>query len=356
MLTRHQGNGSPGVPGLFHPSHLSGWRKVTQAVHEKGGFIYAQLWHAGRTTITPFTGMPSVSPSVVPLEGNGYRAPPGFAKPVPYADFPPIELTKDHIKRTIEDYCNAAKMAMEAGFDGIEVHGGNGYLPEQFLSSNINKRTDEYGGSPEKRCRFVIELMEALSSAIGGENCAIRLSPFGLFNQTRGEQRIETWGFLCQQLKKSIPNMSYVSLIEPRFEQIQSVSDKDSYIRSWGLDPETINLKFLRQIMGDTPFFTAGGWNDANCWGVVESGEYDAVLMGRYFISNPDLVERLKLGRPLTKYDRNTFYGPMEDRWVGYTDYPTWTEQQREAEEQLEVAEGVEVGSVEVRTEVQVSA
>ena len=162
-MTKHlninKGNGSPGVPGLFHSSHMSGWRKVTEAVHARGGFIYAQLWHAGRATITPFTGMPSVAPSPIPLEGPDAitrRTPPGYSGPVRYADYPPVELSKDHISQTISDYCSAARMAIEAGFDGVEVHGGNGYLPEQFLSSNINKRTDEYGGNPEKRCRFVL--------------------------------------------------------------------------------------------------------------------------------------------------------------------------------------------------------
>lgn len=208
----------PGIPGLFHPAHVSGWRKVTDAVHAKGGFIYAQLWHAGRATIELFSGRPAVAPSAVPLEGeDAYtrRAPPGHSAPVKYSDYPPIELSKEGIKQTIEDYCNAARMAIEAGFDGVEVHGANGYLPEQFLSSNINRRTDEYGGTPEKRCRFVIDLMENLASAIGPENCALRLSPFGVFNQTRGEARIETWGFLCSSLKEKIPEMSYLSLIEP---------------------------------------------------------------------------------------------------------------------------------------------
>ena len=121
------------------------------------------------------------------------------------------------------------------------------------------------------------------------------------------------------------------------------MAEKDTVIRSWGIDPTTINLKFLRQIMSDTPFFSAGGWNDTNCWGVIESGEYDALVMGRYFISNPDLVERLEHGRLLTKYDRNTFYGPIpvEDRWIGYTDYLTWEEQQNK-EINLDAVEGVE--------------
>lgn len=323
---------------------------MTDAVHAKGGFIYAQLWHAGRTTITPFTGMPTVCPSVSPWddpEAYTRRTPPGLPGPVKYVDYPPIELTVDHIKRTIEDYCNAAKMAIDAGFDGIEVHGGNGYLPEQFLSSNINKRTDEYGGTPEKRCRFVIELMEGLAQAIGQENVAIRLSPFGLFNHTFGEQRVETWSYLCEQLKLKIPRMSYISLIEARYEQIHSYNEKDDIIRAWGMDPTTINLKFLRHIMGDTPFFSAGGWNGTNCWGVIESGECDALLMGRYFISNPDLVERLKLGLPLSKYDRSTFYGPLPDRAKGFTDYPNWEEQQaREKGENLEIVDGIEIASL----------
>ncbi|ORY05393.1 putative 12-oxophytodienoate reductase [Clohesyomyces aquaticus] len=342
-----EGNGMPAVPGLFHASQIPGWRKVTDAVHAKGGYIYAQLWHAGRVTMRPFSGMQSVSASASPwddLEEYTRRVPPGYDGPVKYADFKPIELTKDHIKRTIEDYCNAAKTAMEVGFDGIEVHGGNGYLPEQFLLSNVNKRTDEYGGSPQKRCRFVIELMEVLARKIGGENCAIRLSPFGLFNQARGEQRIETWSYLCKQLKESIPDMSYMSLIEPRYEQIHSNNEKDRYLMQWGLDPQTINLGFLRKIMGSTPFFSAGGWNDTNCWGAVESGACDAVLMGRYFISNPDLVEKLKLGRPLTKYNRATFYGPMEDRSIGYTDYPFWNEPEKKESEQ--VIDGVEIAHV----------
>ncbi|KAF2651313.1 12-oxophytodienoate reductase [Lophiostoma macrostomum CBS 122681] len=346
-----ESNGSPVVPGLFYPSHLTGWQTVTHAVHAKGGYIYAQLWHAGRTTISAFTGMPTVASSAVPWDDPNAlvrRIPPGHTKQVKYADYPPIELSKAHIQATISDYCTAARMAIDAGFDGIEVHGGNGYLPEQFLLSNVNKRTDEYGGSPEKRCRFVAELMEALASTIGAENVAMRLSPFGLFNEARGGERVETWSHLCRELKRRVPGMSYISLIEPRFEQILSTDSEDSVLRSWGLDPATLNLSFLREIMGDTPFFSAGGWNDTNCWDVVESGQCDALLMGRYFISNPDLVERLKQDRPLNKYDRDTFYGPCEDRAKGYTDYPTWEELQSkedERQEQVEIIDGIEIAS-----------
>lgn len=287
-------NGMPGVPGLFIHEQVEGWKKVVKAVHNKGGYIYAQLWHAGRTTIPHHTGHPTVSSSATPIEGDVYcsHPPPFSTEQVLYKDFPPQELSEQGIKDTIEDYVSAAKLAIEAGFDGIELHAGNGYLPEQFLDSSINQRNDPYGGSPENRCRFVLELMAAFSEAIGGENCAIRLSPFGLFNQTRGLQRIETWSHLCREIKRTIPHLSYIHFIEPRYEQIHSYSEKDEIIKSWGMDPNQISLDPFRKIMGNTPFFTAGGWNQENSWGALESGRYDAIAYGRYFLSNPDFVNR----------------------------------------------------------------
>lgn len=334
----------PGVPGLFASEHLEGWSKVVKAVHDKGSFFYAQLWHAGRTTIPQHTGQPTVSASATPIEGDVYchHAPPFSTERVLYRDYPPEELSEQGIKDTIEEYVAAAKMALDAGFDGVEVHGGNGYLLEQFLNDNINKRVDDYGGSPEKRCKFPLELMSALADAIGAENCAIRLSPFGLFNQTRGSQRVETWSHLCRELKKNM-SLSYIHFIEPRYEQFHSYSEKDDFIKSWGMDPKSINLGTFKEIMGDTPFFTAGGWNQMNSWGVIESGLYDGIAFGRYFLSTPDFVERyepqtpqldfdsricrMREGKPLNEYDRSRFYGPFpEDREVGYTDYPYYSQ------------------------------
>ncbi|KAI9702322.1 MAG: hypothetical protein M1836_000801 [Candelina mexicana] len=319
-----ESNGMPGVPGLFLPEQAEGWKKVVDAVHEKGGFIYCQLWHAGRANIPHMSGSPVVCPSATPWDDPNecYVYPPvGCTKQVPYADFPPIELTVPHLKKQIQDYCNAAKLAMEVGFDGVELMSGNGYLPEQFLSSNINKRTDEYGGTPEKRCKFVLELMDELAKTVGEENLSIRLSPFGLFNQTRSEQRIETWSHLCRCLKQNHPRLSYVSFIEPRYEQIFSPAEKAQFLKSWGL--ETVDLSLFRSIFGSTPFFSGGGWDNTNAWEAMASGKYDALLFGRWYISNPDLVERLKLGAPLNPYDRSRFYGPFEDNEKGYTDYPT---------------------------------
>ncbi|KAF5001168.1 hypothetical protein FGRMN_1192 [Fusarium graminum] len=318
-----EGNGMPGVPGIFLSEQVQAWKKVVDAVHAKGGYIYAQLWHSGRANIPQLTGTPILAPSAIPWDDPNETypyPPPHTSTPVKLADFPPVEMTVEKIKSTILDYVNAAKNAIEAGFDGVEVHGGNGYLVEQFLSSNINKRTDHYGGSEEKRCTFAIELMEELAQAIGQDNLAIRLTPFGLFNQARGERRMETWSYLCRELKSRLPNLSYVSFVEPRYEQIFSEAEKQKFLGSWGLP--TVDLSLFRSIFGDTPFFSAGGFNDVNSWGVLESGRYDALLYGRYFISNPDLVERLRNGWPLQSYDRATFYGPLPDSAAGYIDYP----------------------------------
>lgn len=219
----------PGVPGLFCVEQVAGWKAVVDEVHQKGGFIYAQIWHAGRAAIPHHTGLPAVSASATPYgteEVYGYP-PPGTSERVKYKDFPPVELSVEGIQRVIGEFVRTARMAVdECGFDGVEVHGGNGYLPEQFLSSNINVRTDAYGGSPEKRCQFVIELMEALKGAIGEDKLAIRLSPFGLYNDARGEQRVETWSHLCKELKKRM-QLSYVHFIEPRYEQVFSFEEKN---------------------------------------------------------------------------------------------------------------------------------
>jgi 2,4-dienoyl-CoA reductase-like NADH-dependent reductase (Old Yellow Enzyme family) len=313
----------PGVPGLFTKEQAQGWKKVVDAVHAKGAYFYAQLWHSGRANIPQLTGTPIVAPSAVPWDDpeECFAYPPPHATTrVKLAEHPPIELTPDHIKRTIDDFCEAARVAMEIGFDGIELHGGNGYLPEQFLSSNANRRTDAYGGSPEKRCTFVIELMDRLAETVGEENLAIRLTPFGLFNQARGEQRVETWGHLCRELKQRHPLLSYVSFVEPRYEQIFSLAEKQAFLSSWGLS--NVDLSMFRDIWSDTPLFSAGGFDDKNSWEAAESGCYDGLVYGRYFISNPDLVRRLREGLPLKAYDRSRFYGPFADHTIGYTDYP----------------------------------
>jgi 2,4-dienoyl-CoA reductase-like NADH-dependent reductase (Old Yellow Enzyme family) len=209
----------PGVPGLFLESQIPGWKTIASAIHTKGGIAYMQLWHSGRANIPHMTGTPTYSASATPWDDADERfmfPPPHTTQSIRYADFPPEEMSVEHIKKTIADYVRTAKWAVEeCGFDGVEVHGGNGYLVEQFLASNVNKRTDAYGGTYEKRCTFALELMSELSKAIGEERLAIRLTPFGLFNQIRSEQRLETWQTLCRKLKEAHPGLSYVSFVEP---------------------------------------------------------------------------------------------------------------------------------------------
>eukprot|EP00918_Siedleckia_nematoides_P060714 GHVU01132541.1.p1 GENE.GHVU01132541.1~~GHVU01132541.1.p1 ORF type:complete len:256 (-),score=35.37 GHVU01132541.1:135-902(-) len=209
----------PGVPGLFLPSQIPGWKAIASAIHAKGGVAYMQLWHSGRANIPHMTGTLTYSASATPWDDADERfmfPPPHTTQSIRYSDFPPEEMSVEHIKKTIADYVRTAKWAVEeCGFDGVEVHGGNGYLVEQFLASNVNKRTDAYGGTYEKRCVFALELMGELSKAIGEERLAIRLTPFGLFNQIRAEQRLETWQTLCRRLKEELPGLSYVSFVEP---------------------------------------------------------------------------------------------------------------------------------------------
>lgn len=163
-------------------------------------------------------GRPLVSSSATPWSTDEKYPypPPDESSRVMYKDFPPEALTEEGIKRTIADHVAAAKMAVRAGFDGVELHGGNGYLLEQFLSSNVNKRKDRYGGSSEKRCEFVLELLEEVGKAVGLENVSLRLSPWGVYNDMSDEARWETWSFLCKEIKSRFWGISYVSFVEPR--------------------------------------------------------------------------------------------------------------------------------------------
>jgi 2,4-dienoyl-CoA reductase-like NADH-dependent reductase (Old Yellow Enzyme family) len=194
-------------------------------------------------------------------------------------------------------------------------------VSDQFLHSNINTRTDEYGGTLEKRCKFLLDLVAALSSAIGASNIGVRLEPCGLYNHTRGSDRVEQWTYLCRKLKKA-HRLSYVHFIEPRFDRIDSEEEREGFYASWSL-PKVSN-KVFRDIMGDTPCISAGGWNDTNCLQPVGDGTYDALAFAKWFVSTPDLPERLSKGLPLEAYDRSRFYGSWDGRENGYVDYSFW--------------------------------
>ncbi|KDQ57987.1 hypothetical protein JAAARDRAFT_155650 [Jaapia argillacea MUCL 33604] len=310
-------SGSLGIPGMFTPEQREGWSRVSSAVHNKDGFIFCQLWHQGRTTHSRLSGSRPWSSFSIPIQGNSHRAK-GF-EPVPYEA--PHEMTLDEIVQVQNEYVTAAKMAIEeCKFDGIEVHAANGYLLDQFHHSNINHRSDEYGISIENRCRFTITLAQKLCDAVGSDRVAFRLAPFGLFNETRGEEREPQWVYLCSELSKL--SIAYIHLIEPRFDELQSESDKLASLHSTPNLHDISLAPYQKAIKSPTKCIVAGGYDGDNCWEGIEKGEYDAIAFGRYFVSNEDLVGRLRTGKPLYRCDRSTFYGPFPDNALGYTIHP----------------------------------
>ncbi|CAK7215385.1 hypothetical protein SEUCBS140593_002511 [Sporothrix eucalyptigena] len=354
--------GMPNVPGLFDPAQHTGWKKVVDAVHARGGFVYAQLWHAGRATIPHFTGGPgtNVSASSVPWENPDetypFRAP--DKQKIKYADFPSTAMTDAHIAQTMADFVKAAKTAITLGFDGVEINGGNGNLLDQFLHSNLNLRTDGYGGSIEGRCKFPLDLIAAVVEAVGGAGeVGVRLEPTGLYQGTRGDERVETWGYLCKQLAEKYgqaggessnkEKLSYVHFIEPRFDRIDADEvTAAAFRKSWSSSsPDTpISNKTFLDILaasGIPCIVCGGGWTTAEeaDKALSEQG-WSATAFARQFVSNPDLPERLHLGKKLAEFDRSRFYGSWDGvRQHGYTDYPTWEEEEAKRKEEEEKQE-----------------
>lgn len=296
--------GLPHVPGVYNKEQIEGWKKVTSAVHEKKGTIFIQLAHLGRA------GSKYLNPNqeqVVSSSPIGIQG-----KSIVGADYEvPRALEIEEIKTIIGQFVQAALNAIEAGFDGIEIHGANGFLIDQFINSNSNTRTDLYGGSIENRTRFARELIDSAVEAIGAERVAIRLSPGGAFHDMGDESFVETWSYLISEIQKKHANLAYIHLIEPRFDVF---SDDVSVVNS--LDP-------FRQIWKG-PFIASGGFSTTSQHAIALAEKTgNLISFGRAFIANPDLPERLKNGWELNKYDRNTFYGGSAD---GYIDYPFYGE------------------------------
>ncbi|KAF2416542.1 FMN-linked oxidoreductase [Tothia fuscella] len=309
--------GYPGVPGIFTSSQIAGWRQVTDAIHTKGGLIFCQLWHVGRATVPSFLeGSSCVSASNIPLEGKASDG-------TEFSATPPKALSVEEIEQLTEEFAAAARRALEAGFDGVEIHGANGYLLDQFLHDNVNVRTDAYGGSIEKRCRFPLEVIRSVTSAVGADRVGIRLSPYNYFQDTRDSSPTEHWTYLCEQIAALPTNQRpiYVHMVEPRFDEVLDESAKISALAGGKANKPSLNP--FREILrrGDVKLIAAGAFNAENAPTKLESGEADAIVFGRSFIANPDLPRRLAEGLSLNKYDRNTFYGadPPEK---GYVDYP----------------------------------
>lgn len=302
-------------------------------MHAKGGYIYCQLWNVGRATVSSFIeGKEVLGASEIPISGNALDG-------SEYAASPPRAMTIGEIQDTVKEYAGAAKRAREAGFDGVEVHGknpfglipcaitnkpgANGYLLDQFLHDNVNTRTDEYGGSIEKRSRIVLEVLKAVSAEIGADRVGIRLSPYNYFQDTRDSNPNANWLALCS-LIAGLPEESrpaYVHMVEPRFDEVM---DEAAKIDSLASDKPSLDVFRPTLKKSGISLLAAGSFNAENAGSKLAADGADAVVFGRYFISNPDLPRRLKEGLPLTPYDRTTFYGadPAEK---GYTDYPFYT-------------------------------
>ncbi|KAI0063269.1 FMN-linked oxidoreductase [Artomyces pyxidatus] len=291
--------GYANAPGVWSDAQVAAWKKVTDAVHAKGSFIFLQLWALGRAAAPDVLagegGFPLVSASDIPMDAQS-------AAPRP--------LTVEEIKEYVGWYKRGAENAVhKAGFDGVEIHDANGFLLDQFVQDVSNNRTDEYGGSLENRLRFTLEVVEAVVGAVGEKRTAIRLSPWSRFQGMRMADPVPTFSTLVTKIRDTYPEFAYLHVIEGR---VMAHSDDPEF------DATTDTTHFLREIWGKRPYITAGGFKGESAAAIVEK-EGGLVAFGRDFIANPDLPSKLKNGAALTKYDRDTFYSPGP---VGYTDYP----------------------------------
>lgn len=298
-----QGQGYPFTPGIYSPEQIAGWQQVTQAVHEQDGRIFLQLWHVGRVSHPCFqpNGALPVAPSAIAPEGETAT----FTGPQPYVV--PRSLETSEISGIIADYRQAAENALTAGFDGVEVHGANGYLLDQFLQDNSNHRTDDYGGSIPNRARLLLEVVKAVIRVWGSDRVGVRLSPSGTFGSMADSNPKELFSYVIQQLDPL--NLAYVHLIEPRVQANETVDNPDM-----GLSTTYFRTLYPGKLI------SAGGHSQSTGEETLTAGYADLIAYGRWYISNPDLPQRFAQGKPLTPYDRSTFYGGGE---AGYTDYPT---------------------------------
>ena len=299
-----------GAPGLYSAQQIEGWKRITSAVQDKGGRMFAQLWHTGRSSHIEMTGgkMPvsaSVDPAYWQDRSHVVSTPSGWVQPSPHSA---LELRE--IANIIADYRKAAECAKAAGFDGVELHAGNGYLPDQFLQDGSNKRTDGYGGSIENRSRFLLEIMKELVSVWGSGRTAVRIAPNGSWNGMSDSNPQALFAHLAEELNKL--DIAYLHIIEPRVKGNVVIAEGQAPIAS----------AQLRKVFRNN-IIAAGGFEPDSAGAVVEKGDADLVAFGRHFISNPDLPRRIERGLPLTPYDRNTFY-TFDAR--GYTDYRRYDE------------------------------
>lgn len=301
-----EATGSPLTPGIFTDQQIAAWKKVTTAVHDKGGVIIAQLWHTGRMGHSiDRNGKLPLAPSPLPILGMQHFTSQGRK------DFEiPQEMTIPEIRQTIIDYGQAAKNAIAAGFDGVTLHACNGYLPNQFLAESSNQRTDAYGGSIPNKVRFVLEVMRELINAVGGEKVGIKIAPFHSYGEMVLDAPAATYTDLIEKLNEM--EFAYVELMRcsPSFPSPVHYAAEDE-IESFG--------KKIRQAV-----IANAGYDQAFAEAELEKGIAKLVSFGKLYIANPDLPERFEKNAPLKEPDRTTMYGGGEQ---GYIDYPCWDEE-----------------------------
>ncbi|QIL01511.1 alkene reductase [Sphingomonas sinipercae] len=294
-----EGLGWPNAPGLWNDAQVEGWKRVTAAVHERGGRIAAQLWHMGRLVHPDLGGGQPVSSSATTAPDLAHT----YEGKKPYVEA--RSATVDDIRRITADYVAAAKNAIAGGFDGIQIHGANGYLIDQFLRSSANARTDEYGGSIENRMRFASQVLEAVGAAIGMDRVGIRFSPNILSQGIEDEDPIALFTALAKRLENL--GVPWIELREPTIPN------------ALGIAPTERVSPAMRPLYSGKIVLNAD-YVGANAIARMAEGVADAISFGRPFISNPDLVERIRLGAELAPADTKTFYAGDA---AGYVDYPT---------------------------------
>ena len=305
-----EGQGYADVPGLYGTEQLDGWKTVTQAVHERQGRIVVQLWHVGRVShvdLQPDGQLP-VAPSAIVAHTKTYVIKDGVGKFVPTSE--PRALDATELPRIVHDYRHAARHAMSTcGFDGVEVHGANGYLLDQFLKTGSNQRTDDYGGTIENRARLLLEVMRAVVGEVGGGRTGVRLSPVTPANDVHDDDPQALFEYVVRELAPL--GLAYLHIIEGATGGPREIPDRP-------FDYTALRNAY-RSAGGKGAWMVNNGYDKAMAEQALASGAADLVAFGKPFISNPDLVERLRRGAALNEWDKTTFYGGGAK---GYIDYP----------------------------------
>lgn len=300
-----QDSGIRQSPAFVTDEQVAAWKDVIAAVHEHGSIWFQQLWALGR----------AAEPEYQKERGYNYRS--SSAVPMKEDGAAPEEMTEKEILQLIEDYVATAKRVIAAGGDGVEIHGAHGYLLDQFISDSVNKRTDKWGGSVENRSRLVLEVVKAVTEAIGSDRVGLRLSPYASFQGAEASDIIAQYSYIIEQLKSLPQPLAYLSLVEARGDPAKLLSPEQS-------DSEQQTLDFILDVWDNrSPVIVAGGYTRESAAEILDGhySKWDVIVaFGRDFLANPDFVWRLKNGVELNKYHRQSFYIKGSD--IGYNDYP----------------------------------